>query len=325
MLLGKKNFFDENNNKIEFKEPITKTYILCILSDHFPAIGFQTRQFLKKESSDPYPLVTDIFMLDAFVEFLCDPFDFLFYIHQRIELMERIFGEHEFNVLAYHLSQKLWIEDNLDIIFIHTSVGKELDQEFVCRRIGLVNKPKPFGLLGVYRKGFLGKIIAELKKANEPAILDVIFFIFLLSSEAAEGMCKGIQKVTSDSVKKGRGSDFSFLIGKKGFAFICDKLTIQKLRNKITNYTTLKKYKTKAEYWITFGKTHSSDKIFDCLLILSGPWEFNQKLENLVSEYLPTSNRIAKMTGGSFQTLKVGRNQPCPCGSGKKYKKCCGR
>ena len=22
---------------------------------------------------------------------------------------------------------------------------------------------------------------------------------------------------------------------------------------------------------------------------------------------------------------KIGRNQPCPCGSGKKYKKCCGR
>lgn len=24
-------------------------------------------------------------------------------------------------------------------------------------------------------------------------------------------------------------------------------------------------------------------------------------------------------------TNKVGRNEPCPCGSGKKYKKCCGR
>jgi preprotein translocase subunit SecA len=22
---------------------------------------------------------------------------------------------------------------------------------------------------------------------------------------------------------------------------------------------------------------------------------------------------------------KVGRNEPCPCGSGKKYKNCCGR
>jgi len=31
---------------------------------------------------------------------------------------------------------------------------------------------------------------------------------------------------------------------------------------------------------------------------------------------------------GSVQRMvrgdKVGRNDPCPCGSGKKYKKCCG-
>jgi preprotein translocase subunit SecA len=24
------------------------------------------------------------------------------------------------------------------------------------------------------------------------------------------------------------------------------------------------------------------------------------------------------------QEKKIGRNEPCPCGSGKKYKKCCG-
>jgi hypothetical protein len=27
----------------------------------------------------------------------------------------------------------------------------------------------------------------------------------------------------------------------------------------------------------------------------------------------------------SRATPKVGRNDPCPCGSGKKYKKCCGK
>ena len=31
----------------------------------------------------------------------------------------------------------------------------------------------------------------------------------------------------------------------------------------------------------------------------------------------------------SFGTIvkgpKIGRNDPCPCGSGKKYKKCCGK
>ena len=29
--------------------------------------------------------------------------------------------------------------------------------------------------------------------------------------------------------------------------------------------------------------------------------------------------------GGSTSTMSVGRNEPCPCGSGNKYKKCCGK
>ncbi|MBR1588378.1 MAG: SEC-C domain-containing protein, partial [Kiritimatiellae bacterium] len=28
---------------------------------------------------------------------------------------------------------------------------------------------------------------------------------------------------------------------------------------------------------------------------------------------------------GGAPAPAVGRNDPCPCGSGKKYKKCCGR
>ena len=33
---------------------------------------------------------------------------------------------------------------------------------------------------------------------------------------------------------------------------------------------------------------------------------------------------IAEIQNGT-KPKKVGRNDPCPCGSGKKYKKCCGR
>ena len=33
----------------------------------------------------------------------------------------------------------------------------------------------------------------------------------------------------------------------------------------------------------------------------------------------------AQMILGIKPSSKVGRNDPCPCGSGKKYKKCCGR
>jgi uncharacterized protein YecA (UPF0149 family) len=33
---------------------------------------------------------------------------------------------------------------------------------------------------------------------------------------------------------------------------------------------------------------------------------------------------LGKALEPSFGKIKVGRNEPCPCGSGKKYKKCCG-
>ncbi|MEW6526421.1 MAG: UPF0149 family protein [Spirochaetota bacterium] len=32
-----------------------------------------------------------------------------------------------------------------------------------------------------------------------------------------------------------------------------------------------------------------------------------------------------RMQENFYQSAKVGRNDPCPCGSGKKYKKCCGK
>jgi preprotein translocase subunit SecA len=45
-------------------------------------------------------------------------------------------------------------------------------------------------------------------------------------------------------------------------------------------------------------------------------------------QVLPESNLPAREKPQPFRTppgTKVGRNDPCPCGSGKKYKKCCGK
>ena len=37
-----------------------------------------------------------------------------------------------------------------------------------------------------------------------------------------------------------------------------------------------------------------------------------------------TRKKTAKINNTVVKNEKVGRNDPCPCGSGKKYKKCCG-
>lgn len=59
------------------------------------------------------------------------------------------------------------------------------------------------------------------------------------------------------------------------------------------------------------------------------------EIESLVGD-VRDNMRLAEYNGNTFASLhcaapvlrdgpKVGRNDPCPCGSGKKYKKCCGR
>lgn len=35
--------------------------------------------------------------------------------------------------------------------------------------------------------------------------------------------------------------------------------------------------------------------------------------------------REEKVDPVRYEQAKIGRNEPCPCGSGKKYKRCCGR
>ncbi len=59
--------------------------------------------------------------------------------------------------------------------------------------------------------------------------------------------------------------------------------------------------------------------------------EITAKAPDLIPQYIENLNawRISQQVGGQFREEapnfgKVGRNEPCPCGSGKKYKRCCG-
>ncbi|WP_315329659.1 YchJ family metal-binding protein, partial [Treponema socranskii] len=46
--------------------------------------------------------------------------------------------------------------------------------------------------------------------------------------------------------------------------------------------------------------------------------------EKADGEWLYTTGKL-KTTTIRREGKKIGRNDPCPCGSGKKYKQCCGR
>lgn len=50
-------------------------------------------------------------------------------------------------------------------------------------------------------------------------------------------------------------------------------------------------------------------------------------IQNTIETAKAKGQIITKQPSGNVtvenETAKIGRNEPCPCGSGKKYKKCC--
>ena len=54
-----------------------------------------------------------------------------------------------------------------------------------------------------------------------------------------------------------------------------------------------------------------------------------QQQERMPAKPKPAEQSVRAATEAAIQkgggTMTVGRNEPCPCGSGKKYKKCCGK
>lgn len=69
------------------------------------------------------------------------------------------------------------------------------------------------------------------------------------------------------------------------------------------------------------------EKLYTNMVEVEAHWLFNLEGWN---EILPQDQRKAiqkayKMSKTVVKEDKIGRNDPCTCGSGKKYKKCCGK
>ena len=54
-------------------------------------------------------------------------------------------------------------------------------------------------------------------------------------------------------------------------------------------------------------------------------WKFIAGLEPDEPEDISDLELLLNTPKPAKSEKKIGRNEPCPCGSGKKYKKCCGR
>src|SRR3989338_1215094 len=181
---------NSGGNEIQVDDSINDVYIICLTTDHYPAIAYQARAFLTKKPGNPNPITISIFDLDVLAYYLKDPFEFLYYLRQRVQLYDSFMGQNEVELLAYHLNQKLYPrkdEEGRSINFVLTEgMAQLIDAHFPSVRGDQPATKAMERLHSKWNNAEFQEIIDQLKKSNQSGFTDAIFYLYDLSGRGAD-------------------------------------------------------------------------------------------------------------------------------------------
>tara|TARA_A100000171_G_scaffold52958_1_gene74632 strand:- start:8241 stop:10559 length:2319 start_codon:yes stop_codon:yes gene_type:complete len=319
-------FYNHEGLKIELSEDIEEVYLMVVTTENYPSLTHQSFAFLEKNDEDPSPLVLTIFDLELVLYYLDNPYDFLYYVRQRTTLTDCFNAQEEMHYLGYHLTHKLWKESKYAFIQLDNSFGQLIDRNYYPYKLGIETSAKSDKIKTRWKNKDFETLCSQIENLNFPKSTDVIFHLLDYSQESRENLIKFIHKTKSNAFKDGEEHNFSMLSGPKrstfGLTYLVSKSNDpHELIERIGQLSHWRKYKSKADFWIGLGCVNLSERMVDVLVYSNKKWEFNKTLDQEVKIAFQGKNKGIPYKFGK----KVQRNDPCPCGSAKKYKKCCGR
>ena len=106
-----------------------------------------------------------------------------------------------------------------------------------------------------------------------------------------------------------------------GFTFHVTNREDAAARKKLAGHCNLRKYIERSALWYGICLEPIHGKLRFGLTVV-GEWEKDEEMEHAAKAH---DKALRQRPGVPYRknSKKVGRNSPCPCGSGKKYKKCC--
>ncbi len=313
---------------LELPKNIKETYVFCVVSDHYPALSFQARQFLQTENIDRVqaPLIMDVFAIDAMTEMLQSPLQFLSYVNRRTNYAEQLMASQELTILGYHLTKNLWVKPDTDLMILSDDFSAGLDIAMAARRAGVQGAKTPDGVLTRFGKTTIGRLVKKIEERPDPATIDLGFLFLGMSEQAFTEMSRAVDKVAARTRADGKLHDVTFGF-KEGFGvtFHCSDESPHIAGPRLDSYCTHRKYKERAEKWFGLCLSSSGPEVrFGVSLMF--PWTQDDHLDEITERMqvpVPIDEALEALTRGRNIVKKIGRNDPCPCGSGRKSKKCC--
>ena len=318
VLIDGKNQLFVADERIHLGESLDEAYILCVTVDYYPAVTHQADVYLTKAPTDPFPIAISIFDLDVLAFYLKDPYEFAYYLRQRITLSDYFKADSEMTLLAYHLKHKLFKDREANFKMLDGSYAQLIDANFQVMRGSVPYTPAAERLRSQWKNDEFEELVKQVKSAPEPRFMDVAFFLYDLAGEGADRLIDLLKMTKQKTIADHRSHDGRLLLQGEsiGITILCEPESGPTLRRKLLSLAQVAKYKSKADVWLALGCLSTSPNLVDAIAFAEYRWEKNPEMDKLASKL-----RGKLMT---FDGEKIGRNQPCPCGSGKKFKRCHG-
>ncbi|MHB9352997.1 YecA family protein [Pseudomonas amygdali] len=313
--------------EVVLPESIREIYPFCVVSDHYPALAFQASQFLQFQSTEiiRQPFVMDVFLLDVLSEMLDSPLRLLSYVRLRLAVTDKIMASHELTTLGYHLRRNLWLTDEFQMMMLDDSIASDLDAAMMVRREGFRGKRVPPGILTVMTGTLYERLIEQIERRADPAILELGFQLLSMGEDSCLGIHRGLTGIIELAKLDRRRHDFTVGVGagETGICFHCNPLPTTADINALRSHCERRKYALRADVWFGVSVGLSGDLQFG--VTLDSPWEKSATMDALTKDMKAPApvNSLLKSLEKGLRPIKYGRNDPCPCGSGRKYKKCC--
>jgi hypothetical protein len=311
--------------EISIPRTYKEIYILCVVADHYPALTFQARQFLRYNKTDVIqpPFVLDVFALDVITEMLPTPLRFLSYINRRTGYHEQVLSVDELTILSYHLQTNLWVGDEYNMLVLDGGIAADLDVAMAVRRDGVSGRHTPEGILTHIAGTPVGRLVEDLEANGDLGTLDLGFLLLMLGEDSIVALNEALRRLADLARRDGKTHDLTFLLGvaDSGLTIHCTADREDITGPALQQHCRLRKYAAKAMNW--YGLCVDPDSMrMRFGFALAGPWVRDPSLDEAADGLAEAKTLISTMRELRRKN-KVGRNEPCPCGSRRKYKKCC--
>lgn len=192
----------------------------------------------------------------------------------------------------------------------------------MVRREGAPGPRTPDGILTRVKGTRVGEIVKEIESRPNPGTINLGFALLMLAEGAVVKLSNAIDTMARQSATDGRHHDLTMPMGEsgEGLTVHCNADPIPVAGPRLEKHCLLRKYKARAVRW--YGICIAPDASLRFGVNFESAWEPDPKMDQVISAY-PGHGSFVDVSAPGDRRPKIGRNDPCPCGSGRKFKKCC--